>query len=80
MNANLDSEGGLRARPELSPRELECLGWVSQGKSSTDIGAILGLSARTVDSYLEKAASKLGVRTRIEAGVVGVRRGPIEVE
>lgn len=80
MNANLDSEGGWGARPELSPRELECLGWVSQGKSSTDIGVILGLSARTVDSYLEKAASKLGVRTRIEAVVVGVRRGLIEVD
>ncbi|WP_392354003.1 hypothetical protein V8F63_15550 [Brevundimonas sp. LF-1] len=40
----------------------------------------MGLSARTVDSYLEKAASKLGVRTRIEAVAVGVRRGLIEVD
>lgn len=80
MNANLNSEGGWGAKPDLSPRELECLGWVSQGKSSSDIGSILGLSARTVDSYLEKAASKLGVRTRIEAVVVGVRRGLIDVD
>lgn len=80
MDANLDRQGGWGAGPGLSPRELECLGWVSQGKSSTDIGAILGLSARTVDSYLEKAASKLGVRTRIEAVVVGVRRGLIDVD
>ena len=79
MDANLDRQGGWGAGPSLSPRELECLGWASQGKSSTDIGAILGLSARTVDSYLEKAASKLGVRTRIEAVVVGVRRGLIDV-
>ncbi|WP_409020569.1 response regulator transcription factor [Brevundimonas vesicularis] len=80
MDANLNSQTVWPVTPRLSPRELECLAWVSQGKSSTDIGAILGLSARTVDSYLEKAASKLGVRTRIEAVVVGVRRGLIDMD
>lgn len=80
MDASLNSPGRWPATPGLSPRELECLAWVSQGKSSTDIGAILGLSARTVDSYLEKAASKLGVRTRIEAVAIGVRRGLIPVD
>lgn len=80
MDANLNSQAAWPVTPGLSPRELECLAWVSQGKSSTDIGVILGLSARTVDSYLEKAASKLGVRTRIEAVAVGVRRGLIEVD
>lgn len=62
----------------LSPRELECLIWVTRGKSSGDIGGILGLSPRTVDSYLEKVCSKLRVRTRIEAVVVAVRAGVIE--
>jgi len=62
----------------LSPRELECLIWVTRGKSSGDIGDILGLSPRTVDSYLEKVCSKLQVRTRIEAVAVAVRAGVIE--
>lgn len=62
---------------KLSPRERECLYWVSQGKSSSDVGVILGLSPRTVDSYLEKACSKLRVRTRIEAVAVAVRLGLI---
>ncbi|TFW10994.1 LuxR family transcriptional regulator [Brevundimonas intermedia] len=62
----------------LSPRELECLIWVTRGKSSGDIGGILGLSPRTVDSYLEKVCSKLRVRTRIEAVAVAVRAGVIE--
>ena len=57
----------------LSPRKLECLTWVSLGKSSSDIGAILDLSSRTVDAYLEKACSKLNVRTRIEAVVAAVQ-------
>ena len=64
----------------LSGREVECLLWVSRGKSSADIGQIVGLSPRTVDSYIEKACAKLGVRTRIEAVAVGVRTGIIDPE
>lgn len=71
-----------RNRPALvlSGRETECLLWVSRGKSSADIGQIVGLSPRTVDSYIEKACAKLGVRTRIEAVAVGVRTGIIDPE
>lgn len=64
--------------PSLSRRETECLEWVSRGKSSSDIGAILGLSPRTVDSYLEKVCAKLRVRTRIEAVAYAVRTGMID--
>lgn len=67
--------GPSHATPRpLSRRELQCLVWTARGKSSTDIGTILGLSPRTVDSYIEKACGKLGVRTRIEAVSVGIRR------
>ncbi|MGW8704699.1 helix-turn-helix transcriptional regulator [Brevundimonas sp. NPDC055814] len=66
--------------PGLSPREAECLIWVSRGKSSSDVGAIVGLSPRTVDSYLEKVCAKLRVRTRIEAVAVAVRAGLIDPE
>lgn len=62
----------------LSPREQECLQWACLGKSSADIGTILSLSPRTVDSYLEKVCSKLRVRTRVEAVAAGVRLGLIE--
>lgn len=68
----------LPESPTLSQRETECLAWVSRGKSSSDIGAILGLSPRTVDSYLEKACAKLRVRTRIEAVALAVRSGLID--
>lgn len=65
---------------ELSTRERECLQWAGRGKSSSDIAGILELSPRTVDSYLEKACSKMGVRTRIEAVAAGVRRGIISAD
>lgn len=67
-----------RTSPLLSGREAQCLLWVSRGKSSGDIGQIVGLSPRTVDSYIEKACSKLKVRTRIEAVAVAVRTGLID--
>jgi DNA-binding CsgD family transcriptional regulator len=53
----------------LSPRQLECLRWVRDGKSSFDIGEILGISARTVDQHLLTACTRLGVRTRVQAVV-----------
>ena len=51
----------------LSPRELECLEWASQGKSAWEIGRILGISRNTVAYYLENAKAKLDVRTIVQA-------------
>lgn len=75
---NVRPNDGCLEAPGLSPREVECLIWVSRGKSSSDVGAIVGLSPRTVDSYLEKVCAKLRVRTRIEAVAVAVRTGLID--
>nr|WP_314434031.1 helix-turn-helix transcriptional regulator [uncultured Brevundimonas sp.] len=69
-----------RSASPLSGREAECLLWVSRGKSSSDIGQIIGLSPRTIDSYIEKACAKIGVRTRIEAVAVAVRTGLLDPE
>lgn len=60
-------------RVSLSRRQIQCLYWVQEGKSATDIGVILGLSPRTVEEYLAKACDKLGVRRRVQA-VVRARR------
>lgn len=55
--------------PQITDRQLECLAWVQQGKSATDIGCILGLSGRTVEKHILKVCSHLGVKTRIQAVV-----------
>ena len=47
----------------LSPRELECLEWVAQGKSAWEIGRILGISRRTAAFHLDNAKAKLGVHS-----------------
>ncbi|MDA9545609.1 transcriptional regulator [Bradyrhizobium sp. CCBAU 45321] len=58
------------AATRLSPREVECLEWASQGKSAWEIGCILGISRNTVTSYLENAKEKLGVRTVVQAAML----------
>lgn len=54
-------------RATLTRRQLECLAWARDGKSSTDIGAILGISHRTVETHIAEACARLGVRTRVQA-------------
>jgi DNA-binding NarL/FixJ family response regulator len=53
----------------LTDREREIMSWVSRGKSSHDISAILGLSARTVNFHVNNVLQKLGVATRLQAAL-----------
>lgn len=59
----------VAAARHITDRQLQCLAWVQQGKSATDIGAILGLSARTVEKHLRNICGHLGVKTRVQAVV-----------
>ena len=51
----------------LTPRERGVLRWLAAGKTDKDIGAILGISARTVHKHLQHIYEKLGVETRTAA-------------
>jgi CheY-like chemotaxis protein/DNA-binding CsgD family transcriptional regulator len=59
--------GALMAAFKLTQREAEVLYWVVKGKTSRDIGDILGASPRTVNKHLEHIFEKLGVETRTAA-------------
>jgi LuxR family transcriptional regulator, quorum-sensing system regulator BjaR1 len=50
--------------PKLSPREIESIKWVAAGKTSWEIGQILGISTNTVSEYLKSASMKLGTCSR----------------
>lgn len=62
-------------RPALTIRQLQCLEWSRRGKSSADIGKILGLSPRTVDEHFAIACKALGVRTRVQAVAMALSLG-----
>ena len=52
---------------QLTARETEVLRWVAAGKSNAQIGAILRISARTVQKHLQNIYDKLGVENRTAA-------------
>ncbi len=56
----------------LTRRESQVLRWVAQGKTNAEVGAILGLSSRTVQAHLRRIFEKLGVETRIAAVIVAL--------
>lgn len=61
----LDPGGAAMAEnplERLSPREREILQLVVEGKTSADIGEILFISAKTVDSYRSRLMDKLGLK------------------
>jgi len=51
----------------ISRREAETLTWVIEGKTNWEIGTILGISPRTVQTHLDRIYRKLGVDTRTAA-------------
>ena len=55
--------------PPFTAREREVLHWLAGGKTDKDIGAILGISPRTVHKHLQSIYEKLGVECRTAAVV-----------
>ncbi len=58
---------------ELTDREIECLYWIAEGKTSDDIAVILGISRNTINNYITSVMRKTGTRTRSEAIASAVR-------
>ena len=58
---------------KLSPREREVLAWVAQGKSAWEIGAILTISQKTVELYINNAMKKLQAVNRTQAVVKAIQ-------
>lgn len=52
---------------ELTAREMECIAWCAEGKTSWEISKILGISERTVYFHIQNASRKLGASNRIQA-------------
>ncbi len=58
---------------DLTPRELDVLRLVTQGKTNAEIGYGLGISEKTVEKHLDTIYRKMGVESRVEAAVQAVR-------
>ena len=59
----------------MSERESEVLRLIAQGHAIKEIAASLNVSARTVETYKERAMEKLELKSRAEIVRYALRRG-----
>lgn len=60
---------------QLTDRELCCLQWAALGKTSWEMGVILGLTERTINFHIHNACRKLGVHSRQAAITAALQHG-----
>ena len=73
-----DQKGrAVRAEYNLSARETAVLRLLSQGRSTQQIAAQLGISPVTVRNHVQRVLSKLDSHTRLEAVLQGIQAGLI---
>ncbi len=76
--AETDSLGALLV--PLSPREMEILQHIAQGKSNKEIAYELGISRQTVKNHMTSILRKLAVNDRTQAAIYVLRRGWIRLQ
>ena len=70
-----EHQQGERAGARASPRELEIIRLLAQGKSNKEIAAELGIAARTVETHRAKIMLKLGIHSLAELIHYAIRHG-----
>ena len=68
-----------KQRPKLSAREREVLKLIAEGKSRKEIGQILNISVRTLDTHRTNILLKLGCKSTAELVHYAVRRELVEL-
>jgi DNA-binding NarL/FixJ family response regulator len=74
----LDRSGKDGDYDPLTPRELEVLKLIAEGKSSRQIAELLVVSIKTVERHRADILHRLGLRDRVDLTRYAIRRGLIE--
>jgi LuxR family transcriptional regulator, maltose regulon positive regulatory protein len=61
--------------PNLTPKEIEILNWVKEGKTTWEIARIQEISERTVKFHISNILSKLEVNSRFQAVAIAMKTG-----
>lgn len=62
---------------DLTQREVDCLNWIAEGKTSDEISLIIGISCNTVNNYITSIMNKTTTKTRSEAIAFAIRNNVI---
>jgi DNA-binding NarL/FixJ family response regulator len=65
--------------PRLSPRELEVVGLVVDGRSNDEVAGALGIGVRTVETHLRRIFARFGVASRTELAARALREGWLDI-
>ncbi|MGZ4270785.1 MAG: response regulator [Solirubrobacteraceae bacterium] len=72
------ADGASGPAEPLTPREQEVLKLIAEAHTNREIGEILHLAEKTVESHRANILRKLGMRDRVELVRYAIRRGLIE--
>jgi DNA-binding NarL/FixJ family response regulator len=72
-------EENMAALSDLTPREIEILQLVLAGRTNKGIAAEISICEKTVEFHLSHIYTKIGLRTRILAGLWALQQG-VEAE
>ncbi|MCJ7522852.1 MAG: response regulator transcription factor, partial [Dehalococcoidia bacterium] len=79
LMGRLKSQGAITPQPEseqiLSARELEVLKLAAKGMSNKELAEALFISVRTVQAHMRSIFNKIGVGSRSEAVIYGLKKG-----
>ena len=64
---------------DVTPRQREVLQLLAEGKSAKEIGAILDISARTVETHKYKMMDELGLKSTAQLVQYAIRHGIVSV-
>lgn len=64
----------------LTPRELEVITLVAEGRTNREIGRRLGVAERTARTHVSNILTKLGLASRTQAAMWAVREGLVHPE
>ncbi|GEM_PF-6688885 len=64
--------------PTLKPMEVACLTWAARGRTSAEIGVLLGVGERNAYYFLANGARRLGALSRCHAVALAMKRGLID--
>jgi DNA-binding NarL/FixJ family response regulator len=72
-------QAGSRGKDSLTAREQQALRYIVQGLTNQAIAHEMSISEKTVEKYISAIFTKLEVASRVEAAVLAVKEGLVEM-